>query len=104
MPLLYPLTFLSLLSLFLTNKIIFRSFCRQPQVYDHKLNSFISQAIAISLFLHQFAAIAAITVNEIFSNNDPELLSPIACKVIYFFFAFLIALVLLNLKRVCEVV
>lgn len=71
MPLLYPLAFLSLSSLFLTNKIIFRSFCRQPQVYDHKLNSFISQAVAFSLLLHQFAALAAITVNEIFPNNDP---------------------------------
>lgn len=104
MPVFYLLSFFSILSLFLTSKIIFGLFTRQPQVYDHKLNSFISSAIAVALVLHQFASLYAITVNDIFPSNEPVLLSLTACRVIYYVFAFLLALIAFNMKRVAEIV
>jgi hypothetical protein len=63
MPVFYFLAFLSIISLLITNKIIFCYFTRQPQAYDHKLNTFISHAISVSLVLHQFASLYALSVN-----------------------------------------
>lgn len=41
-----------MVSLFLTSKIIFHKFTKQPQVYDHKMNSFMLKAICLAIFLH----------------------------------------------------
>lgn len=62
LPLLYPLALLSLLSLFLSSKLIFHRYTRMPQVYDHKLNAFIMRAFAVALLLHQLTSYLFLTV------------------------------------------
>lgn len=63
MPIFYLLALISIASLFFTSKIIYHSFTRQPQVFDHKLNSFMMRAITFALIIHQLTSDSFLSVN-----------------------------------------
>lgn len=104
LPVFYLLTLISISSLFLTSKLIFHRFTRQPQVYDHKMNSFITQAIIIALLLHQFTSYYFLSVEEIFPDNDSLFLSSSALKNIYGAMSLVVAIVFFCWKKIATLV
>jgi acyl-ACP thioesterase len=70
MPLFYILAFFSMVSLFLSSKIIFHKFTKQPQVFDHKMNSFMLRAICIAVFSHVLASMYFVSVEDIFPEKE----------------------------------
>jgi len=70
MPMFYFLAFISMASLFLSSKIIFHSFTREPQVFDHKMNSFMLRAICLAIFLHVYSSSYFVSVEDIFPEKE----------------------------------
>jgi hypothetical protein len=103
-PLFYVFTGISTFSLFITSKIIFHRFTRRPQVYDHKINSFVSRAITIALLLHQLTSCYFVNVEDIFPETHDSLISKNKKKVIYCFISAFVFVILLAPKRIASLV
>ena len=100
MPLLYPLALLSILTNFLTSKIIFTRFTCRPRAYDHQLNSFVLKALGFGLLIHQIANLWALNADDVFPDARPRHFSKPARNAVYVLLAIALGIVLSRLKQV----
>ena len=100
LPILYPLATLSLLTNFLTSKIIFTRFTRRPRAYDHQLNSFVLKALGLGLLIHQIANLWALNANDIFPEQRPRPLSKAAINAIFVLLTVSLGILISRLKQV----
>ena len=104
MPVFYVLALVSVLSLFLTSKLIFHSFTRLPHVYDHKLNSFMIKAIAVALMIHQLTSNYFFSIDEIFPEKEQYIIGRNARNYIYYTIAIVLALFAIFPRRIASLI